>query len=226
MVRSSGAELGVLVDSAGERLRLVDGAGRPVDLRTALLAFVDLVARTHPSARVAVPVTTSRVVEAILAGSGGEVVWTRVSSAALMRASDEEGVTFAGAEGGGYIFPRFLPAYDAAMSLSKLLELLATADMRLEDVVDGLPPVHVARRDVATPWEAKGTVMRRLLEVAESDRPPVMIDGVKVYRGEDWALVIPHPQDPVVRVWAEAGSQAEAESLAEGFAELVEEAKQ
>ena len=40
LVRSSGAELGVLFDSPGERVRFVDGSGRLVDRTTALLAFV------------------------------------------------------------------------------------------------------------------------------------------------------------------------------------------
>ena len=34
-------------------------------------------------------------------------------------------MVFAGAVGGGYVFPEFLPAYDAVASLCKLLELLA-----------------------------------------------------------------------------------------------------
>jgi mannose-1-phosphate guanylyltransferase/phosphomannomutase len=46
---------------------------------------------------------------------------------------------------------------------------------------------------------------------------------VKAYRGEDWALVIPHPQEPVVRVWAEGGSPESADALAAEFAGLVEE---
>src|SRR5207244_6282668 len=112
--------------------------------------------------KVALPVATSRVAQEIVAARGGEVVWTRISSAALMAsAAEEEGVTFAGDEGGGYIFPSFLPAYDAVMSLAKLLELLATANTMLDAVVDRIPPAHIARRDVPTPWEAKGTVMRR-----------------------------------------------------------------
>ncbi len=228
LVRSSGAELGALVDAAGERLRLVDGSGRVLDLRLALHAFVALVAETVPRPRVAVPVATSRLVADIVGRRGGDVVWTRISPAALMQASDEAGTVFAGAEGGGFIFPGFLPAYDAVMSLAKLLELLAKGGVRLQDVVDALPPVHVARREVPTPWEAKGTVMRRVLESVDgegrADRVET-IDGVKAYRGEDWALVVPHPQDPVVRLWAEAGSEREADALADEFAALVEEAK-
>jgi mannose-1-phosphate guanylyltransferase / phosphomannomutase len=129
---------------------------------------------------------------------------------------------FAGAEGGGYIFPRFLPAYDGVMSLVKLLELLAATDSRLEDVVDALPVSHVVRVDVATPWEAKGAVMRRLVERAEGERT-VTIDGVKAFRGRDWALVIPHPQEPVIRVWAEGADPEGSARLAGEFVRQVEE---
>ena len=41
-----------------------------------------------------------------------------------------DGVLFGGAVGGGYVFPEFLPAYDAMASLCKLLELLATQEPR------------------------------------------------------------------------------------------------
>jgi phosphomannomutase len=46
---------------------------------------------------------------------------------------------------------------------------------------------------------------------------------VQAHRGQDWVLVVPHPQEPVVRVWAEAGSAESAAALAAEFAALVEE---
>jgi mannose-1-phosphate guanylyltransferase/phosphomannomutase len=117
-----------------------------------------------------------------------------------------------------------MAAYDALMSLVKLLELLATSETTLQNVIDSLPPAHVARQDVPIPWEAKGTVMRRIIEQLNNG-PIITIDGVKTYRGSDWALVVPHPQEPLVRVWAEAGSAESAEALATEFATLVEELK-
>jgi mannose-1-phosphate guanylyltransferase/phosphomannomutase len=222
LVRSSGADLGAMLDSTGERVRLIDGRGRLVPLNQALLAYVDLVARCCDRPRVAVPVTTSRVVEDVVGARGGEVLWTPVSPAALSAASEEPGVVFAGAEGGGYIVPPFLPAYDGLMSLVKMLELLAMTEARLEEVVDALPATNVVRVDVATPWESKGTVMRRLVERLNGDRT-VTIDGVKAYRGRDWALVIPHPQEPVVRVWAEADGPEGSRSMAAEFVSLIEE---
>ncbi|MGH2556051.1 MAG: mannose-1-phosphate guanyltransferase, partial [Actinomycetota bacterium] len=201
LVRSSGAELGALIDATGERLHLVDGAGRILDGRTALLAFVSLVASTQPGANVALSVATSRVAEAIVRERGGQVVWSPISPASLMAAADRKGIAFAGDEGGGYVFPAFLPAYDGVMALLKLLEYLGATGTSLSDVVDGLPPAHIVRQDVAMPWETKGTVMRRLIERLDGERV-VTIDGVKAYRDQDWVLVVPHPQEPVVRVWA------------------------
>jgi mannose-1-phosphate guanylyltransferase / phosphomannomutase len=223
LVGSSGAQLGVLFDAAGERVRLVDETGRVLSLGQALLAYVGLVARSTPFPRIAVPVSTSRHAEELVTRHGGEIVWTPISAPALMSAAEEHGVVFAGAEGGGYIFPEFLAAYDGVMSVVKLLELLARNRTTLAAVVDEIPPVHVVRRDVPLPWEAKGSVMRRLLE--RTGEEAITIDGVKTYRGEDWTLVVPHPQEPVIRVWAESATPEAADALAEELAALVEELK-
>ena len=222
LVESSGAEVGALLEPGGERLRLVDGSGKILDGRTALLALVQLVARSAAEPQVALPVAASRVAQAILERHGGQVVWTQVAPAALMSAADTGEVAFAGDEGGGFMFPKFLPAYDALASLVKLLELLAAQGTTLQEVVESLPAAYVARQEVPTPWEVKGTVMRRMIERLNGQRM-VTIDGVKTYRGEDWALVIPDPLEPLVRVWAEAGTPQESEALASEFASLVEE---
>jgi mannose-1-phosphate guanylyltransferase / phosphomannomutase len=222
LVPSSASDLGVLFDPVGERVYLVDETGRLLSPGQALLAFVSLIAQTVPSPRVAVPVTTSRVAGRIVRDAGGEVLWTRISPPALMAAAEEPGVVFAGAEGGGYIFPEFLAAYDGLMSMAKLLELLARTESTLSQVVDALPPSHIRRRDVLTEWEAKGTVMRRLLEWTDGEHADTT-DGLKTFRGEDWILVAPHPQEPVIRVWAEGGSAEEAGALVDEFAALIED---
>ena len=82
--------------------------------------------------------------------------------------------------------------------------------------------MHLVELDVPMPWEVKGTVMRRLLERQNGGEVDVT-DGVKVYRGRDWALVLPDPLEPLVRVWAEADSLDAAGPLAGEFAALVDE---
>jgi mannose-1-phosphate guanylyltransferase/phosphomannomutase len=203
LVRSSGAHLGAVIDPDGEQLTLVDDRGRMLSDEEALLAFVRLVAGGREGARIAVPVCASREVGRLSDELGASVTWTKLSTGSLMDTARSTRADFAGGTEGGFAFPAFLPAYDAVASLVHLLDLLATGGVALSAIVDKLPPVRVAHREVATPFEQKGLVMRTVMERAKPEEV-VLIDGVKVVDERGWTLVVPDPEDAVTHVYAEA----------------------
>ena len=51
----------------------------------------------------------------------------------------------------------------------------------------------------------------------------VLVDGVKAQAEGRWALVVPYPDEPLCGIWAEGRDAAEAETLADRYAALVEE---
>jgi mannose-1-phosphate guanylyltransferase/phosphomannomutase len=220
LVRASGADLGAVISPDGERLTLVDDRGRVLDDSVAGLAVASLVAGHLDGDRVAVPVTTTDRVGQVLAPRGVRVELTKVSSAALMEAATEPGVGFAMDDAGGYILPGFLPAFDGAAALLKVLELLMRADQRLSEVVDGLPAVHRAHETVITPWEQKGAVMRTLVE-RSGDHPLELIDGVRVGHDDGWVLALPDPDEPVTHVWAEGDTDLRATQLAQEYCRRI-----
>jgi mannose-1-phosphate guanylyltransferase/phosphomannomutase len=130
-----------------------------------------------------------------------------------MEVSAAGGVTFAASQEGGFIFPRFLPAFDAAATLVHLLGMLAMTGESLTKLTGRLPTVHIAHEEVVTPWEQKGTVMRIAVERTKG-RPVILVDGVKTPEADGWVLVVPDPEEPVTHVWAEAPTYAEARSRA------------
>ncbi len=220
LVRASGSHLGAVLDPDGEHLTLVDDEGRVLDDTTALLAMVSLVSGHMVGSQIALPVTVTSLVDQVIAGHGVRVRPTKTSTPALMDAATEPGVGFAASTDGGYILPGFLPAFDAAASLVKLLELLAREGATLSSVVDALPRVHMAHELVDTPWEQKGLVMRSLMEHSK-DRELVLVDGVKVLRDGGWALALPDADKAVTHVWAEAGSDADARKLAQEYVRRI-----
>jgi phosphomannomutase len=113
----------------------------------------------------------------------------------------------------------FLPAFDAAAALAKMLDLLARSGRALSEVVASLPTVHMAHETVVTPWEQKGLVMRSLIETAGPD--VVLVDGVKVLVPGGWVLARPDPLEPVTHVWSEASSDVEARHLAEDYVRRI-----
>jgi len=220
LVRASGADLGAVLDPDGEHLTLIDDEGHVLTPIQSLLALLELVAGHMVGDKVALPVAVTRHAERMAASHGVEVRYTKMSTPAIMDASTEEGVGFAASLDGGFILPGFLPAFDAAATFVKTLELLARQNVRLSEITSRLPRVHMAHETVVTPWEQKGTVMRSLMEHSK-DRDLELVDGVKVIHGDGWALALPDPEEPVTHVWAEAGSDGDARRLAQEYARRI-----
>ncbi len=219
LVRASGAHLGAVIDADGERLRLVDDQGRVLTDTEALLAFVELVSDHLLGDTIALPVNITRCAGEIAAAHGVQVVPTKLSTPALMTAANDPAVGFAADGTGGYILPGFLPAFDGAAALLKMLDLLARSGRSLSEVVDGLPKVHLVHETVVTPWEQKGMVMRSLMEMGSRDVE--LVDGVKINHASGWMLALPDPEDPVTHIWAEAGTDSEARQLAQEYARRI-----
>ena len=212
LVRASGSDLGFVFDADGETAVIVDDEGVALTHDEALLALVTLVCEQRPGARLALPVSVSGAVERIAEAHGAEILWTKLSSAHLMEVAGGGGVDLGASQEGGFIWPAFLPAYDAAATLVHVLGLLAASERPLSAVRAGLPSTHIAHEAIPTPWERKGAVMRGVMERA-GDRPTVLVDGVKIVEPDGWALVLPDPEAPVTHIWAEASSAAEARRL-------------
>jgi len=225
LVPAVGADLGVVFDAAAERLYIVDERGREIPVEQALLLFLRLIGSNGRRGKLVFPITVTSHVDALLEGTGLEVVRTPASLGDLTKAAAEEGVIFAGAVGGGYVFPEFLPAYDAIASLCKLLELLAPEPGPLSGLVAGLPASTLVHRQIPCPWALKGVVMRVMTERLR-DRKLDLMDGIKVFEERGWAQILPDPDQPIVHIYAEGRTEEDSKALEAEFRAMVEEIMQ
>ena len=223
LVIAIGAELGAVFDRAGERLVLVDEHGREIAAERTLLLFLRLIGEAGWTGKVAVPVTVTGRVEEIAEPFALEVVRTPAAPAELSKAAIADDIVFAGAAGGVYIFPKFLPAYDAVASLCTLLQLLARVERPISELVAELPVSHVVHRQIACPWALKGLVMRVLAERLK-DRELDLTDGIKVLDDRGWVEVLPDPDEPIVHVYAEGADDDVSAELEAELHALVDEA--
>ncbi|MDQ2727796.1 MAG: hypothetical protein M3Y91_08040 [Actinomycetota bacterium] len=136
----------------------------------------------------------------------------------MPEAASEPGVDFAASGESGYIFPSFLPAFDAVATLVQTLALLAGT--RLSALVASLPKVRIVHETAVTPWDHKGVIMRTILEYS-AGHDVVLVDGVEVLYDDGWALVLPDPDEPITHVWAEAATDGDARSRAQEYARQI-----
>lgn len=215
-VRQGGADLGIVVDNNAERLILVDELGRLVHDEH-LLALISLVILKYSSAEtLAVPVTAPQAVEELAREFNARVVRTKTNPRSQMELLAEQRIF----ETPGA--PRFQPSFDALVSLARVLEMMAREGLKLSELVNSIPPVHMAKHTVPCPWKSKGRVMRSLIEESQGDEVE-MIDGLKVFRDNGWALVLPDSDQPVFKVYSEANSEEEADALARLYMNRIEE---
>jgi mannose-1-phosphate guanylyltransferase / phosphomannomutase len=223
VVSSSRAAFGVRFDPVGERIQLVDEKGELVSEDRALLAVLDLVAAERRSGRVALPVNTTRVAEQVCRFHGVQVTWTPTSTDALTVAAAQEDVIFAADGRGGFVVPECARTVDGIAAFARLLGLVARTRLTLSQIDARIPIAHLLRRSIPTPWAAKGSVMRTVLEAA-GDRQTDTTDGVRVIDDRGWVLVLPAPADAVTHLWAEGNDADAAEQLLDEWAAVVEQA--
>ncbi|HEX6524287.1 MAG TPA: mannose-1-phosphate guanyltransferase [Streptosporangiaceae bacterium] len=224
VVSSAKAAFGVRFDPVGERIQLVDEKGELVTEQRALLSVLDLVAAERKTGRVALPVTTTRVAEQVCRFHGVQVTWTPTSMDALTAAAVADDVIFAADGRGGFVVPEFARTMDGIAAFVRLLGLVARTRLTLSQIDARIPAAYLLKRSMPTPWAAKGSVMRTVVEAA-GDTELDTTDGVRVIeRDRGWVLILPDPSDAVTHLWAEGNDADTAQLLLDEWAAVVEQA--
>ncbi len=171
------------------------------------------------------PVTTSTCFEDVIRQNGGSVIYTKVGSPIVARVMKEKHAVFGGEENGGLIFPEFQYCRDSAMSLAKILEILAKEKRPLSELIAEIPLYEMYKTKVACPNEKKESVMNLVVDQMKDSKDVTSIDrtdGVKLYLKDGWVLMRPSGTEPIFRVYVEAKEKSRAEQLTMFYKKLVE----
>ncbi|MBA3553367.1 MAG: phosphoglucosamine mutase [Gemmatimonadales bacterium] len=225
LVRESGADLGLAVDPDVDRLALVDEQGRPIgeDYTLAFAVRAVLDGRSGGDAAkvptVVVNLSTSLVVEDAARAAGARFLRVAVGEANVARAIRDEGAVIGGEGNGGVMLPALHIGRDAPLGVALILHLLAANEVRVSDVVAASPRYTIvkAKGPRGPELQLLYARLRRRFAEAEADER----DGLRLAWQDRWLHVRPSGTEPIVRLIAEAPSQADAESLVAAARELL-----
>lgn len=216
IVKSVGADLGIHLGRAAEKITVVDRNGRALSDQLLLLVVTSLFLSSQSARKIAVPVMASMGVEEIAQQYGVEVIRVRNDHLSMMQAFCSQEVDFVGGTRGGFIFDDFQLGADAMFASIKLLELLARQKTDISEIRQHFEKYYTASHKVPCPWSKKGQVMRLLIENSEGKRRQ-LVDGVRVYEDDSWVLAAPDRQAALFTVIAESEDQHRAGELAESY---------
>jgi mannose-1-phosphate guanylyltransferase/phosphomannomutase len=223
ITRTLGCRLGAYIDYGSERIFLIDELGELLDHHEALGVVAMLALRAQPGVLVApatVPQSVARLVRSI---AGADFVPGKAEPAALLRSAQQHQARLASDGNGGYVFPDHHLAFDGIFTLIKLLELLAKDGRAISAVRKEIPQEAYEHRAEAVPWDAKGRVMRTMVEM-HRDASVDLADGIKVFVDGGWVLVLPDPDMPTYHIIVSLEDSARAKALADRYSDLVRSA--
>ena len=211
--------MGLIMDSGADHLTLIDNRGRTVQDNLLVTLTALLVLRSHGDA-VVVPVTAPRAVDRMAEQFGARVIRTKTAVQDFYEKLVNQD-NLSGQEKSP-ITSQTLLHFDALATVLKIAEYLAVQKIDLASLVDEIPVFFMENKATAVPWATKGTVIRSLIEEIPQENLE-LLDGVKVYHPDGWALVLPDPEEPVCRVFSEGSTMEIAESLADFYIDKINE---
>ncbi len=219
------ADIGAAQDGDADRAIFIDEKGNYIwgDKTLALGAKY----ATEKKGGIAVtPVTTSSCFDDVVKENNGKVIHTAVGSPIVARVMINKNAVFGGEENGGLIFPEMQYCRDSAMSIAKILEIMAVKDKSLSELIDEIPKYEVFKTKMPCPNDKKEIVMKKLASETKKDDEVIEVDetdGVKLYFKNGWVLMRPSGTEPIFRVYSESKDKKTAENLANKYKKLAEE---
>ncbi|KNZ68521.1 nucleotidyltransferase [Thermincola ferriacetica] len=231
MIIHEQADLGVVLGSSGERLELIDDLGRVfgkddyLTLTTAMLLKRSQGRDKKQALKVAVPVTMPGLVEMVARETEAQVIRTKSLPQQYFEELLKDEIMQT------QEIPQYLLAFDGIAGLVGILDFLAAGDTKLSSFIDELPKVYNRKKSVNCSWENKGKVMRSLIEehggedcVGQNRGKKVqVIDGIKIFDRDGWALILPDVEKPLYHVYTEGANFEIAESLADFYVDKIKQ---
>ncbi|WP_436900537.1 phosphoglucosamine mutase [Halovenus halobia] len=221
LVGASDADLGIAHDGDADRMRAVTADGEFLS-GDVLLALFGREAASEGEA-VAVPVDTSLAVEDHFAAGGIETRRTPVGDVYVAEAASETGVAFGGEPSGAWIWPSETLCPDGPLAACRIAAMAAERPLAARAAEVETYPIERNSVEVSQ----KAAVMNAVSElVAERFESVSALDGVRVDLEGGWFLLRASGTQSLIRMTAEARTEARTTEIAELAMELLAKARE
>lgn len=215
----------LVTDGDADRVGGMDGRGNPLTTHQLIcLLLQHFIINRGQRGRMIKALTTTSMVDKICAAHGLPCVETGVGFKYIAAEMIQGNVILGAEESGGIGFPGHVPERDGILAGLMLLELLATEKTSITKLLARLEkeygPHRYARIDTHFPLEKRAALM----DYCKNNPPARLLksplagvksfDGVKfVAEDGSWLMLRGSGTEPILRIYAEAKSDADARKL-------------
>lgn len=198
------ADIGIALDTDGDRIILLDEKGRMAnDVTIALLAKEFL--KKRPGAKILYDIRSSHAVPETIAACGGIPIITPVGHTLIKAAMRKEGGLFAGELSGHYYFSDVGNFEAPPLVINAILNLLSGSGKKLSQLTDELR-AYFPTGEINFRVEDKAHVLQNI-EKRYTDVKLSRLDGITIEYPDWWANIRPSNTENVLRLNLEATTE-------------------
>ena len=210
------ADLGVVVDPDVDRLAFVSEDGSMFVEEYTLVAVADYVL-SHRKGDTVSNLSSSRALRDVTERRGGRYHASAVGEVNVVAKMKEVGAVIGGEGNGGVFYPELHYGRDALVGVALFLTYLAQTGLRMTALRATYPAYYASKNKIAlTPAIDVDKVLREIKDRYAGEQVND-IDGVKIDFAENWVHLRKSNTEPIIRIYTEARSMAEADALAQRF---------
>ena len=216
------ADFGIVVDPDVDRLAFISEDGEMFGEEYTLVACADYVLGKTPGNTVS-NLSSSRALRDITEKHGGSYTAAAVGEVNVVTQMKAINAIIGGEGNGGIIYPESHYGRDSLVGSALFLMLMAERGGMVSDLRKSYPAYFMSKKKIQLTPELN--VDKVLLQMAEKYKKEEhsTIDGVKIDFTNSWVHLRKSNTEPIIRIYTEAPSQAEADELALKIIQEIEE---
>ncbi len=219
LVKRNGCDVGFGFDCDGDRLVIVDSAGKKRTGDFMLTLSLSEALEESGEKKIVVSLDTTQAIDDIAESRKAQVFRSKVGEANVVGLMRERGARLGGeGSSGGLIDGSFNYCRDSMLAALLIVRALKNKG---REFYDSVPTYQQARVALVIP---KAKAQKGIGKLAKIYEGADTTDGLKVtLPGRSWVLLRPSGTEDVVRVSAEAGTLAKADQTANSFSKKLKE---
>ncbi|MDR2498439.1 MAG: phosphoglucosamine mutase [Tannerellaceae bacterium] len=222
LMRTSDADLGFAVDPDVDRLAIVCENGDFFGEEYTLVAVADYVL-THTKGAAVSNLSSSRALRDVARLHGCDYHAAAVGEVNVVNKMKASGAVIGGEGNGGVIYPPAHYGRDALVGIALFLSHLAHSRSSASALRETYPSYHIAKLKAELSPQANLDALLHRVKDRFASCDITDIDGIKIDFPNKWVHLRKSNTEPIVRIYAEARTEQEANELGEQILQIIHE---
>lgn len=213
------AHVGFAQDPDADRLVVIDEKGEILSEEFTLALAVRAVMLKKPG-DVVTNCSTSTLSKRIAKSFGATYFYTKVGEANVVEGIKSHNAIIGGEGNGGVIYPTINICRDSLTGIALILELLAHEKKPLSEIITTLPSLSMGKDKLNFSGDLE--ILYKKIEILFPEAISSYPDGLRLdFPTGEWLLVRPSNTEPIIRIMAEAETDAKVNEIIEQVKGLI-----